>query len=422
MIAPFFKFGMFGTEASLVVAFVIGIGFGFILERAGFGNARKLAAQFYFQDLRVLKVMFTAIVTAMVGVYALSRVGFLDLSKVYLVPTLLVPDIVGGLLLGMGFVVGGYCPGTSCVSASTGRVDGMVYVAGMFAGLVGFGEVYPKIQSYATMTPMGHLTIAKYFDIPYGLLVFAVVVMALAAFVAAEWAERKFGDGSAGTTGGLLESTRRLTPARILALGLFVLGLFALVGGDPYRGNTVSIDPRALALSAGRGVVKVSPGDLADSIVKGTQEFRVIDLRPASEYAAYHIPSAENIPLAALAPDSVSSDDKVVLYSDSDLQAAQAWFILRASGDRAAYILAGGLDAWKDQVLYPVRPAKPTALEAAAFEKRAAVSRYLGGAPRAAGASSAQPVEAVPAMVVPVAPPSAPEMARPKKRAAREGC
>ncbi len=117
MSAPFFKFGMFGDETSLVVAFIIGIGFGFFLERAGFGSAKKLVSQFYLNDMAVFKVMFTAIVTAMLGVTYLGWIGFLDLSLVYLVPTHLAPQIVGGLVLGFGFVIGGYCPRPS---SSTG--------------------------------------------------------------------------------------------------------------------------------------------------------------------------------------------------------------------------------------------------------------------------------------------------------------
>ena len=110
MSAPFYKLGAFGDEASLIVAFLIGIGFGFFLERAGFGSAKKLVSQFYLNDLSVFKVMFTAIVTAMLGVTYLSWIGFLDLSLLYLVPTYWVAQVVGGLLLGVGFVVGGYCP------------------------------------------------------------------------------------------------------------------------------------------------------------------------------------------------------------------------------------------------------------------------------------------------------------------------
>ena len=129
MNAPFFKFGLFGDNVSLIVAFVIGIAFGFVLERAGFGSVRKLTAQFYFTDMSVFKVMFTAIVTAMVGLFYLAWMGIVDLSLVYLTPTFIVPQVVGGLLLGVGFVVGGYCPGTSCAAVATGKIDAVVFLA-----------------------------------------------------------------------------------------------------------------------------------------------------------------------------------------------------------------------------------------------------------------------------------------------------
>ena len=108
-VAPLAVYGSIGAEASLVIAFAIGCAFGFFLERAGFGSARKLTAVFYFFDMAVLKVMFTAIVTAMTGLWALGATGWLDVSAIFLVPTYIVPQLVGGLLLGVGFVVGGYC-------------------------------------------------------------------------------------------------------------------------------------------------------------------------------------------------------------------------------------------------------------------------------------------------------------------------
>jgi len=191
MNAPFFKYGLFGDDVSLVIAFIIGIGFGFFLERAGFGSSRKLAAQFYFTDLTVFKVMFTAIITAMVGVYYLSVIGFMDLSLVYLTPTFLLPQIVGGLILGVGFVVGGYCPGTSCVAASTGRIDGMVYLLGIIFGIFVFGEAFPLFSSFFVSTPMGQITLPQISGLPYGLLVFLVVLMALGGFAGAEWIEKK---------------------------------------------------------------------------------------------------------------------------------------------------------------------------------------------------------------------------------------
>jgi hypothetical protein len=192
MTAPFFKYGMFGDETSLVLAFFIGIGFGFFLERAGFGSARKLVSQFYLNDLAVFKVMFTAIVTAMLGVTYLGWIGWLDLSLVYLVPTYLAPQIVGGLMLGVGFVVGGYCPGTSVAATATGRVDGLVYVTGIFAGMLAFAELYPLVKGFYLSGSGEAMTLPGTFGLPYGVVVFAVVLMAVGGFYGAGLLEKKF--------------------------------------------------------------------------------------------------------------------------------------------------------------------------------------------------------------------------------------
>jgi uncharacterized protein len=193
MMAPLLKYGVFGTEASFVVAFLLGLGFGFALERAGFGSARKLVSQFYLNDLAVFKVMFTAIVTAMLGVTYLSWMGLLDLSQVYLVPTFLPAQVVGGLILGVGFVVGGYCPGTALAATATGRVDAAVYGLGLYAGTLLFAELYPVFKPLHTASPMGQTTIPQYFDLPYGVVVFAVVLMAIGGFAGAGWIESKVG-------------------------------------------------------------------------------------------------------------------------------------------------------------------------------------------------------------------------------------
>lgn len=191
MNAPFYKFGAFNEEVSLIVAFVIGIGFGFFLERAGFGSAKKLAAQFYFYDMSVLKVMFSAIVTAMIGIFYFSWMGWVDLSLVYINPTYIVPQIVGGLFLGFGFVIGGYCPGTSAVGCSTGKIDAMVYLVGIMIGIFAFGESFPLVKGFFNSTPMGQITIPQFLNLPYGLVVFLVVLMAVGMFAAAEWGEKK---------------------------------------------------------------------------------------------------------------------------------------------------------------------------------------------------------------------------------------
>ncbi|MGQ9797676.1 MAG: YeeE/YedE thiosulfate transporter family protein [Ignavibacterium sp.] len=192
MNAPFFKFGYFNTDVSLIIAFIIGIGFGFALERGGFGSARILAAQFYFSNMRVLKVMFTAIVTAMLGVYYLSVIGFVDLSLIYISETYILPQVIGGLILGIGFVIGGYCPGTSVVSFATGKVDGLMYILGVMFGVFIFSEISPFITDFYYSTNMGSITLPEFFHLSYGMVVFLVIIMAVVVFAAAEWSEKKF--------------------------------------------------------------------------------------------------------------------------------------------------------------------------------------------------------------------------------------
>jgi len=199
--APFYKYGLFADEFSLIIAVVIGVGFGFFLERAGFGSARKLTAQFYLTDLAVFKVMFTAIVTAMLGTFYLAWMGLIDLSLVYLSPTYLPSQIVGGVILGFGFVIGGYCPGTAVVASATGRLDGIVFGVGVFAGIFVFGELYPRIEGFMTAGSLGAVTLPEIFNLPYGLMVLMVVVMALLGFVGAEaverWTARRSAEGRA---------------------------------------------------------------------------------------------------------------------------------------------------------------------------------------------------------------------------------
>jgi len=175
----------------MIAAILIGIAFGWALESAGLGSARKLAGQFYFTDLTVFKVMFTAIVVAMLGAFWLGRLGILDLARVYVPQTFLVPQLIGGLVFGAGFVLAGLCPGTSCVAAATGRGDGAMVMLGMFCGVLATGLAFVPLQSLYESTSRDALTIPGLMQVPYGRVVFAVVAMALIGFRAAEWIERR---------------------------------------------------------------------------------------------------------------------------------------------------------------------------------------------------------------------------------------
>jgi hypothetical protein len=192
--APLSAQGLIGDGTELVVAVVLGLFFGFFLERAGFGSSRKLAAQFYLYDMAVLKVMFTAIVTAAIGLWVLSAIGWLDLGEVYLVPTFVLPQFVGGLVLGVGFVIGGYCPGTSVAGMATGRIDAMVYALGMLAGLALYAEAYPAIEAWTKTTALGELTWPDLLGMPRSAVILAVVLLAAGMFWGGSRIERAFAD------------------------------------------------------------------------------------------------------------------------------------------------------------------------------------------------------------------------------------
>ena len=191
MSAPLYQIGLFGDSTNLLLAMMLGIGFGFFLERGGLGSARKLTAQFYFTDMSVFKVMFSAIVTAMLGLFWLSWFGFLDLSLIHTLPTYLVPQVVGGLLFGAGFVVGGYCPGTSCIAVSTGKGDGYVHLLGMIAGIVLFGEMFPILEGFYNSTPVGEITLPQLVGVTPNVAMFFIILMALGGFALAGRIERR---------------------------------------------------------------------------------------------------------------------------------------------------------------------------------------------------------------------------------------
>ena len=171
----------FSIAAGLGMALVLGFGFGYCLERAGFGSARKLTAVFYFYDMAVVKVMFSAIVTAMVGLWALSAVGMLDLKELYLEPTNLAAQALGGLVFGGGFIVGGYCPGTSIAAMATGRKDGFLFALGMLAGVFSYAEFTPGIETWINATAQGEMTLPSVTGVGMGWFALAFVAFLLFA-------------------------------------------------------------------------------------------------------------------------------------------------------------------------------------------------------------------------------------------------
>ena len=180
-----------GTWLAYTFAVIAGFAFGFVLENAGFGSARKLAAQFYLKDMTVLKVMFTAIVTAMLGLVLLRAVGVLEFDNVYVNPTFMGPQVIGGLIFGAGFAVGGYCPGTAVVAAASGKIDAIAFLGGIGAGVLAFAGSYPRVEAFAKSGSGERLFLTDWLKLNYGVVAILVTLMALGMFAGAEWIEKK---------------------------------------------------------------------------------------------------------------------------------------------------------------------------------------------------------------------------------------
>ncbi len=190
-LATFFSEGRLDTGAAFLMAGLIGLAFGFWLERAGFGSSRKLTSIFYLRDFAVFQVMFTAIVTALVGLQILIAIGRVEPGSVYQMETFLTPQIVAGLIFGVGFVMGGWCPGTALVGLASGKGDALVFLGGAGIGSLLYALVWPSVQDFASAGACGICTLPETFGLSNGVTVLLVILMALGAFAGVEALARK---------------------------------------------------------------------------------------------------------------------------------------------------------------------------------------------------------------------------------------
>lgn len=334
---------------------LIGFGFGYVLEISGFGNSKKLAAQFYFKDLTVLKVMFTGIITAMVLIFLSSAIGILDFNLVYVPETYLWPGIVGGLIMGVGFIVGGFCPGTSLVSASTLKIDGIVFVLGAITGVWAFGETVGNYwQWWNTSGYYGRLTLMDALNLPTGVVVLLVVLMALFMFWGGEQLERIIGK----------KDIKREPKIRIVgAVALILLAITVMFIGQPginekYAGIKIfrTVDGTKVAYAPDQllvdRIVQIHPGELLANLADQKLNIIMLDVRNEADFNMFHIKGAQNVPvnqIDSLIPSLLTqptANKIVVLMSNDESAAIQAWKILVANSVSNVYILEGGINNW----------------------------------------------------------------------------
>ena len=189
---PLTVFEIISENTNLMLAFVIGIGFGFVLESSGFSSSRKLAGMFYGYDTTVLKVFFTAAITAMLGTILFGLFGWLDLSVIFINPTYLWSSILGGVIMGAGFIMGGFCPGTAFCGAAIGKLDALAFIGGLFIGVLIFMEAYPVFEGVYNAAFMGTPFVYDSLGLSRGAFALVLIIAALGMFWVGEWAEKKF--------------------------------------------------------------------------------------------------------------------------------------------------------------------------------------------------------------------------------------
>ncbi len=188
---PLIPQGIIGGEWNLVIAVLIGLAFGFVLESSGFSSTRKLAGVFYGYDFVVLKVFFTAAITAMLGLLYFNYLGWVDINLIYVNPLFIDSAIIGGVIMGVGFIMGGYCPGTSFSGVAIGKIDAMVFTGGMFVGILIFAEAFPLLEGFYSKGFLGNIKITETLGISAPLFVFIVIMVAIPMFYFASKIEKK---------------------------------------------------------------------------------------------------------------------------------------------------------------------------------------------------------------------------------------
>ncbi|QIA09737.1 YeeE/YedE thiosulfate transporter family protein [Draconibacterium halophilum] len=188
---PLIPNGVIGGGWDFVIAILLGVAFGFILEASGFSSSRNLAGVFYGYNFVVLRVFFTALIVAMVGLLYFDYVGWLNLSQIFILPTFLTPMIVGGIIMGVGFVIGGFCPGTSFTGIAIGKLDALFFTIGLYLGIFGFSLAYPLFENFFTSGDLGNVTLMEITGIPAPYFAVAFTVVALAAFWGTMFIEKR---------------------------------------------------------------------------------------------------------------------------------------------------------------------------------------------------------------------------------------
>lgn len=337
-----------GNEFNFVVAIFIGIAFGFILEQAGFSTSKKLVGLFYGYDFTVLRVFFTAGVTAMLGVILLGHLGLLDISLIYINPTFLWSALIGGFIMGLGFVVGGFCPGTSVCAAAIGKIDAMFFIAGSFIGVFIFAEGYPIFEELYKAENWGYVRIFDTMGMSQPLFAFLLTLMAVGAFWATSLIENKVNG----------RPNPEFHPRR-LYVGLtgvaVILGFTAFAMPDIRTEYMSELESSEYVNSY--QIKYISSDELAFRILDNDKDLQIIDVRDPKEFKQMSLPRSRSFTFDNLfekyAEKTLNVSGRLnVFVAGDELTAKKAAIISDRLGYKNIRVLKGGLTGFEKDIIH----------------------------------------------------------------------
>ncbi len=340
--APLIPQGLINPELNLFFALLLGIGFGYVLEQAGFSSAKKLAGVFYGYDFVVLRVFFTAGITAMIGLLYFNHLGWIDMNLVYINPTFLYSAIAGGVIMGFGFILGGYCPGTSIVAAVTGKIDAFLFIAGMLTGIFVFGHFYHQFESLYTGHFLGNIFVYDSLGISRSWFALLLVIVALLAFAITQMIEDRIKKTSPEQ---IKSRPSHVMPAMLLIAAAFI---FLLIP-EERKSNLRERSPEALWAEIHDGKPFVSTHRVIHEVKNHRNELVLIDTRNKAAYDRFSLPGAVHMPLEEVLHRrwrSLFDKDPrpKVFFGDGSSGATMAYMTAARAGYDKVFILDGGLN------------------------------------------------------------------------------
>lgn len=333
-----------GSEFNLIIALIIGIGFGFSLEQAGFSSTKKLVGLFYGYDFTVLKVFFTAGVTAMILLSLLAHLGYLNLDLIYVNPTFLWSALLGGAIMGGGFIIGGFCPGTSVCAAAIGKLDGMLFVIGSILGIVVFTEGYPLFEEIYNAENWGNVLMYEQIGISRNLFAVLLTIIAISAFFFTSRIENKVNK--------IPNKFSRKKIAYYSSLVAGALVILTLIIATPDKNERIQRKIEDAQMQAKCTVKEITSDKLAFELTNNYYKINLIDVRTPDQYKAYHLPLAINIPLGSMLNSEylqffTQQHKTNVFYADLQTTAKMACLKARFIGKSQNFVLNSSTDQFK---------------------------------------------------------------------------